>query len=78
MAGSGISMQTALAIKRLDSGEEGPPRRREPVSSAPTQYVTQGVSALGIMTVAQRAQLQTLIDRRPDAKAFARPLTRPK
>lgn len=78
MAGSGISMQSSLAIKRLDAGEEGGPRRPEPISSAPTQYVTQGVMAQGPMTAAQRAQLQSLIDRRPDAMAFARPLTRPK
>ena len=69
MSRSGISMQTAMAIKRLDAGEEGTPLRREP---APAQYASQGVSAPGIMTAAQRAKLQSLIDRRPDAAAFKR------
>jgi len=78
MAGSGISMQSALAMKRLDAGEEGGPRRPEPISSAPTQYVTQGVTARGPMTKTQQQQLQDLINRRPDAGTFARPLTRPK
>jgi len=81
MAGSGISSRSTAAIRRLDAGEEGYPsssvRRLEPISSAPTQYVTQGVVPMASMTQAQRAQLQALMDRRPDAVAF-RTVNRPK
>jgi len=46
MAGSGISLQSIAAIRRLDAGEEGYPsssaRRLDPISSVPTQYATQG------------------------------------
>ncbi|MDP2618653.1 MAG: hypothetical protein Q8P46_00510 [Hyphomicrobiales bacterium] len=78
MAGSGISMQSALAIKRLDDGEEGGLRRVAAISSAPTEYVTQGVTAPRPMTSRQQDQLRALINRRPDAAAFSRPLTKPK